>query len=169
MNATWPYGPNTPPSMAGSNTRGRIMNILKTEARVEGLSGRFARIVKAGVATVALLGGMGVVSVAAAPAAQAWAWDPHVILNGRVSCPAWGGPFDYPTWMYVEGNTGDAGWASLGAGGTTKPYSFNMTRVPSGRSEWVSISYGCSASGRHTTAFGVSRPSSGIYATRNIY
>ena len=127
------------------------------------------RVVRAAIAALVLASGLAVATLATAPAAGAWSWDPHVILNGRVSCPAWGGPYDHPTWMWVSGNTGDYGWASLGSGGTTRTYTFNMTHVPAGRAESVYISYGCSASGRHTTSFGVSRPAWGNYATRNIY
>jgi hypothetical protein len=104
---------------------------------------------------------------ATAEAAHAWAWDSNVTLQGHISCPAWGGPFDHVNWMYVQGNTGDAGWAWLG-GGYNSPYSFAMHHVPGG-SEYVIVSYGCSASGSHSTGFGVSRPAVGTSATRNIY
>ncbi len=125
----------------------------------------------------AAVAGIGVaVSAAAAAAilpmpAQASPWDPHVILNGRISCPAWGGPFDSVQWAWVQvgpDSTGNTGWASLGAGSTTRPYSRDMTRVGTG-GETVTVRYGCSATGAHQTTFGLNRPAVGIYATRNIY
>lgn len=99
----------------------------------------------------------------AAPA-QAWAWDSHVVLNGRVAC-------NYATsntvqWMYVAGSNGEGGYATLGAVGMKRTYTFHFYRAP--RNMNVTVSWGCAIDGRHSTSFGVARPATNIYATRNI-
>jgi hypothetical protein len=112
-----------------------------------------------------------VIGVAAQPdptPAEAWPWDPHVQLNGRISCPAWGGPYDKVQWAWVVGN-GENSWARLGTGGTTRPYAKDFWRIPYGRSVLVHVRYGCAATGADDAWFYLSRPTTGIYATRNIY
>jgi hypothetical protein len=129
--------------------------------------GRVSRFVLA--STVALTGLLGVVGLQLATSgpAGAWVWSSDVTLNGSIECPAWGGPYDVPTWVWVQGNTGDQGWASLG-GGYSRPYSFNLTHVPSGHAEQVQVRVGCSVTGQHNANFGVQRPLVGSYATVNI-
>lgn len=118
------------------------------------------------IALTGLLGAVGVGVATSAPAG-AWVWSSDVTLNGSIECPAYGGPSDVPTWVWVQGNTGDQGWASLG-GGYSRPYSFNMTHVPSGSAEQVQVRVGCAVTGEHIASFGVQRPLAGSYATRNI-
>jgi hypothetical protein len=105
-------------------------------------------------------------SLAAAPApASAYSWDPHVLLQGKIGC-------NYSTsnvvkWAWVSGSNGESGWASLGGGGMTRPYSFQFNRVPTSTMN-VTVNWGCSTSGSQTTSFGLNRPSSSGTATRNI-
>lgn len=130
-----------------------------------------SRLRRAAVAGVLAVGTITSMLTAAAGAANAWPGDPHVILNGRISCPAWGGPYDTVQWAWVDVSPDsyrNTGWASLGSGGTTKPYTREMWNVGTG-GETVTVKYGCAASGEHRTTFGLNRPAIGIYATRNIY
>jgi hypothetical protein len=111
-------------------------------------------------AVVALLG----FALPTATPAQAWSWDSHVVLNGRVGCT-------YATsntvqWMYVSGSNGEGGYARLSGSGMTRSYAFDFYRAPSNMN--VTVSWGCSIDGRHQTGFGLARPAVGVYATRNV-
>lgn len=123
------------------------------------------------VAAASALGCAITAAAVALPSAQASAtpWDPHVVLNGSISCPAYGGPFDRIGWAWVSASNGESGWAQLGPAGYSRSYRTDFWSIPYGRSVSVTVTYGCSASGTHSTTFGLSRPTVGIYATRNIY
>jgi hypothetical protein len=101
--------------------------------------------------------------------ANAWAWDPHVIINGSVSCP-WTLLGDHVQWAWVSASDGEAGWAYLGPESSSKSryYAFDFWRIGTGGA-WVTVTYGCSAVGQRSTSFGVNRPAVGNYASRNIY
>src|SRR4051794_5176486 len=77
-----------------------------------------------------------------ASTAQAWPLDPHVILNGSITCP--GLYSDNVQWAWVSASDGESGWASLGSAGRTRGYSFNLWRVPYGQpGTYVTINVGC--------------------------
>jgi hypothetical protein len=104
-------------------------------------------------------------SLATASPAHAWAWSGTVTLNGKVGCT-------YATknavqWAWVQGSNGEAGWARLGSGGMTRPYSFTFKRAPSSTMT-VTVNWGCSIDGGHSTSFGLNRPTAGTTTTRNI-
>ena len=122
---------------------------------------RIARRIACGVAVVSAALGV------AAPSG-AWPGSPSVILNGRVQCPAYGGPFDTVEWMWMAPSYSRAGWATR-ASGYVQSYSFKLDSVPFGRPDWIDVKYGCSATGQHETWIPVSRPTIGSYTTRNIY
>jgi hypothetical protein len=103
--------------------------------------------------------------VATAAPASAWYWDPTVTLNGKIGCNY--ATSNTVTWAWVSASDGEAGWASLSAGGMTRPYSFTFRNVPSSGMT-VRVNWGCSTDGQHTTSFGVNRPSWGTTATRNV-
>jgi hypothetical protein len=116
---------------------------------------------------LAALGGAG---VATAQPAHAWLTSSRVVLGGSIQCPAYGGPFDKVTWVWVDAARSSDGWASHWGNGRVKQYQFTLNNVPGpGSSDSVTIRYGCSASGQHSTSFGVNRPKAGEYQTRNIY
>jgi len=115
-------------------------------------------------ALVVVLAGIGV-GFAPAEKAHAWSWDPKVTLQGKVGCNY--STTNTPQGLYLRGTNGEAGYAWLGSGGTTKPYSYTFTRVPSGGMT-VTASWRCSGSGNYSTSFSLSRPSWGTTATRNI-
>jgi hypothetical protein len=103
--------------------------------------------------------------LATAGPAQAWPWSPSVTLNGRIGCT-------YATsntvgWAWVSASDGESGWASLGSGGMTRSYSFAFSRVPTSTMS-VTVKWGCTTDGQHSTTFGVNRPSTGTTATRDI-
>lgn len=104
------------------------------------------------------------ISLPAASPAQAWSWDPHVVLNGKVGCNY--ATSNTVTWMYVQGSNGEGGYARLSGSGMTRSYAFDFYRAPSSMS--VTVSWGCAIDGRHQTSFGVARPAVNVYATRNI-
>jgi hypothetical protein len=113
------------------------------------------------VGTLALTAGVLV------PRSEAWWWDPHVTLNGTISCP-WTLLGDRVQWAWVSASDGESGWASLGAPGkNSAPYKFNFSKVPSGGMT-VTVTVGCSAVGQRQANFGVKRPAVGNYATVNI-
>lgn len=115
--------------------------------------------------------GVVTLSLTATGSANAWPWDPHVILNGGISCPACRGPRDTVQWAWVTvapDSHRNTGWVSLGSGGTTRLYTREMWNVGTG-GETVTVKYGCAVTGEHRTTFGLNRPATGIHATRNIY
>lgn len=97
--------------------------------------------------------------------ANAWPWDPTVTLNGKIGC-------NYSTsntvqWAWVSSSDGESGWASLGSGGITRPYSFTFHHAPTSTMT-VTVNWGCAVDGKHSTSFGVNRPAVGETATRDI-
>lgn len=104
-------------------------------------------------------------SAASAMPAHAWPWDATVKLTGKIGC-------NYATsntvqWAWVSATDGESGWAALGAGGMTRPYSFTFHRAPSSTMT-VKINWGCAIDGSHSTSFGLNRPGVGEGATRDI-
>jgi hypothetical protein len=113
---------------------------------------------------VALLGAV-VSSVSRTTPAHAWAWDPTVKLSGKIGC-------NYATsnqvkWAWVSSSDGESGWASLGSGSMTRPYSFTFHKAPTSTMT-VKANWGCSLDGTHSKSFGVNRPSVGEGATRDL-
>ena len=97
--------------------------------------------------------------------ADAYAWDSHVRLQGRIGCTY--AASNTVKWAWVSASNGESGWASLGSGGMTRGYSFQFNRVPTSTMS-VTVTWGCSIDGQHRTSFGVNRPTAGTAATRNI-
>lgn len=116
------------------------------------------------IALLALGSVVGMTATSSSPT-KAWAWDPNVVLNGRVTCSPFIGTT--PNWMWVSASNGEAGWAALSGSGVTRSYSFRFRRVPTSTMT-VRVEYGCSNGSRSVTSFGLNRPASGITATRNI-
>lgn len=110
---------------------------------------------------------IGVVSLPTGEA-HAWSWSSTVTLKGRIQCPAWGGPYDRVQWAWLDGANGDYGWLKLSGSGRVLNHEKWMSRVPL-KGERVTISYGCSASGKHSTRLTVPRPAVGSTYVRNIY
>lgn len=122
-----------------------------------------SRRVRSVFLVIALLGAV-LLSVGRTTPANAWTWSPTVQLNGKIGC-------NYATsntvkWAWVAASDGESGWASLGSGGMTRPYSFTFHRAPGSMS--VTVNWGCSIDGNHSTSFAVYRPNVGTTATRNI-
>lgn len=120
-------------------------------------------VLAAAFVAVALL--LGVFSVTAdSKRADAWSWDPHVTLQGKATCSVL--PGGTLNGMYIRGSNGEAGWARLGSGTVSKPYSFDFWRVPTyTMTVWVTVY--CSY-GSYSTSFGLNRPAWGTAAGRNI-
>ncbi|MEU6314022.1 hypothetical protein [Streptomyces sp. NPDC047014] len=97
--------------------------------------------------------------------AQAWPNSGSVLLNGKIGCNY--ASSNTVTWAWVQSSHGESGWASLGSGGMTRPYSFQFNRVPTSTTT-VTVKWGCATDGEHATSFGLNRPSTGGTATRNI-
>lgn len=114
------------------------------------------------VAIALLLGIFG--AVAQQDRADAWAWDPHVTLQGKATCSIL--PGGTLNGIYVRGSNGEGGWARLGSGSASKPYAFDFWRVPTYTMTVYATVY-CSG-GSYSTSFGLNRPSWGTSATRNI-
>jgi len=124
--------------------------------------------IRALLLALGLIGGaVGLSAATSSGSASAWAWSPNVTLQGRVSCPAWGGPFDKPDAAYINGSTGDNVNVYLGSGGVTKSYTAYLTHVPISY-EKIYFNWHCSATGWWSTSFLVFRPNFGTGATRNI-
>ncbi|MFE1927221.1 hypothetical protein ACFW91_32285 [Streptomyces asoensis] len=102
--------------------------------------------------------------MAAAPA-QAWPNSGNVLLNGKIGCTY--AASNTVKWAWVSAGNGESGWAWLGSGGMTRPYSFQFSRVPTSTTT-VTVKWGCATDGEHRTSFGLNRPSTGSTATRNI-
>jgi hypothetical protein len=120
--------------------------------------------VRASLALTALLTAV-LASVASTIPAHAWPWDGTVKLSGKIGC-------NYATsntvqWAWVAGSDGESGWASLGSGGVTRPYSFTFHRASAGTTT-VKINWGCAVDGSHSTSFGLNRPAVGEGVTRDI-
>ncbi len=110
------------------------------------------------VTFMSMLGGL----MASAQPASAWAWDSHVLLNGRAAC---GAGLQIKS-LYIQGANGEAGYASLGTGTYTRAYSFQFNRVPTSTMN-VTATANCSGT-TYRTSFGLNRPSTGTTATRNL-
>src|SRR6202012_2869059 len=98
----------------------------------------------------ALLGAV-LLSVVRTSPANAWAWSSTVQLKGKIGCT-------YATsntvkWAWVAAGDGESGWATLGSGGMTRPYSFTFHRAPGSMS--VKVNWGCATDGNHSTSFTV--------------
>ena len=125
--------------------------------------------VKIALAVLVCTAALAVTAAVATPKAQAWPWSSQVVLNGTITAP-WTLLGDQVTWAWVSASDGESGWAWLGAPTSkwSRPYSFTFTRVPySGM--WVTVTAGTAVVGQRQSSFGVSRPTVGQYATRNIY
>ncbi|MFE9632421.1 hypothetical protein [Streptomyces sp. NPDC006463] len=101
----------------------------------------------------------------AATSAQAWPTSGSVRLQGKIGCNY--AASNTVKWAWVSGSNGESGWAALGSGGMTRPYSFQFNRVPTSTMT-VTVKWGCATDGEHSTQFGLNRPATGTTATRNI-
>lgn len=122
---------------------------------------RFRLVQHAAMGLVLLLGAL----VGSPAPADAWAWDPHVTLNGKIGCTY--SSSNHVQWAWIEATNGERGWAWLGSGGMTRPYAFDFWKVPTS-TIYVTVTWGCSVDGQHKTTFGLNRPSNGTTATRNV-
>jgi hypothetical protein len=113
-------------------------------------------------ALVSLIATIGV-TVPIASTASAWPWDPHVALNGRVTCSPYLGTT--PTNLLVVGSNGERGYASLTGTGITRSYRFDFYRVVG--NVGVNVNWSCNGIGR-SSSFTISRPLVNIYYTRNL-
>jgi hypothetical protein len=121
--------------------------------------------IRATLCVAAMLAAALVLAPVRAVPAHAWAWDPTVTLSGKVGCNY--AASNTVQWAWISGSDGESGWASLKAGGITRPYSFTFHKVPTS-SMTVKVNWGCSIDGSHTTSFGLNRPAVGEGATRDI-
>lgn len=117
------------------------------------------------VSMAALVGSMFTVG-RSAEQADAWAWDPHVAVTGRATCSPMIG--SKVSWMWWSASNGEQGWATLyDAPANTRRYRFDLYRVPT-NGVTVTVKWGCSGMGETKAGFGVNRPSTGYYTTRNL-
>lgn len=112
------------------------------------------------------IGGIAAPFAGGMPAAHAYSWSSTVILQGHAQCG--GNPWNpNASWMWVSANNGEQGWANVDR--NTGSYSFRFNGIGGGSGAWVTINYGCPNGASRTTGFGVARPSTSYYTTRNLY
>ena len=119
------------------------------------------------VGLLALCGGAGL-AVATAEPAGAWAWSPTISLSGTASCPY--SVTNVVTGVWIHGGDGEQGWASLGASGMNRHYTFTFNHWPSGGGQRVSYWFGCSSGiGNKSGSFGLARPAVGSGVVINLH
>src|SRR5438270_11440491 len=69
-----------------------------------------ARRALGAVLLAAVLGGLAA-GVTVPQRADAWSWDPHVVLNGKIGCTY--SLANTVQWAWVSASDGEAGWAWL--------------------------------------------------------
>jgi hypothetical protein len=97
--------------------------------------------------------------------AQAWAWDPHVKVQGQVSCGTYPNGKVTGLWLWTAEDGGR--WTAYSGTRYAEPFARDLWKVPNSGTT-VHYDIYCNGFKFHST-FGLQRPASGTAATRNLY
>lgn len=127
---------------------------------------RTARPVRRRAAAAGAIASCGLMAVGlTAPAATASPWDPHVRLQGTVSCGVIPNGKLQGLWLWTAQDGG--AWFPYSGTRYAESYSRDLWNVPSGSTD-VHVDIYCNGMKVHQV-FGLARPTFGATATRNLY